>query len=240
MPPLWRRRRFRRWLYIASTAIIIACGWWFGPAVYERLRFMYWEHRCLNFSPPPGTVVYQRLPAGSNVAAPAGYFDVPKEPHLLSWLQAASPAMTEFPFAPRCWDGLRRSLKYQPLFWQGDPVVFCHELRSPSGHVRLVTIGVLRWIGLQTGREALWVYDEHGKGPWRASQLRGLSLPGPSMVEAGQPDPMDASHFTIAYQWPDGVRGIIDGWLQDDDDVKLSVRPGLGDVESENARLSNH
>jgi hypothetical protein len=39
----------------------------------------------------------------------------------------------------------------------------------------------------------------------------------PRRIFAGQPDPTDASHFTIAYEWPDCVRGTIDGRLRDDD-----------------------
>ena len=42
---------------------------------------------------------------------------------------------------------------------------------------------------------------------------------------AGQPDPADASHFTIKYEI-DHVPGTIDGWLQPDDTVKLQVRDG--------------
>ena len=42
-------------------------------------------------------------------------------------------------------------------------------------------------------------------------------------IFAGQPDPADASHFTIRYQlW--GQEDIIDGKLQDDDRVTLIPR----------------
>lgn len=42
---------------------------------------------------------------------------------------------------------------------------------------------------------------------------------------AGQPDPADASHFTIPYD-VDGRAGVIDGWLRDDG---LRLRPREGD-----------
>lgn len=42
---------------------------------------------------------------------------------------------------------------------------------------------------------------------------------------AGQPDPADASYFTIGYA-VDGVSGTINGWLGDDERVKLQVRDG--------------
>lgn len=43
-------------------------------------------------------------------------------------------------------------------------------------------------------------------------------------VFAGQPDPTDASHFTIPYR-VDGRDGVIDGWLKDDG---LHLRPREG------------
>ena len=47
----------------------------------------------------------------------------------------------------------------------------------------------------------------------------------PINLYAGQPDPNDKSHFTLAYTL-NGKPGTIDGWLNDDDTVKLEVRAG--------------
>ena len=44
-------------------------------------------------------------------------------------------------------------------------------------------------------------------------------------VYAGQPDPADESHFTIAYR-VDGRDGVIDGWLKDDG-LQLHPREGV-------------
>jgi hypothetical protein len=52
-----------------------------------------------------------------------------------------------------------------------------------------------------------------------------LSIDKPLKLYAGQPDPKDASHFTIRYTAGE-EEGFIDGWLQDDDTVKLKQRPG--------------
>jgi hypothetical protein len=41
----------------------------------------------------------------------------------------------------------------------------------------------------------------------------------------GHPDPRDPSHFTIDYTL-DGRAGVIDGWLQNDDRVRLEPREG--------------
>ena len=48
-------------------------------------------------------------------------------------------------------------------------------------------------------------------------------------VFSGQPDEADPAHFTIAYT-VNGRPGTIDGTLNDDDTVKLRVRPGSTDV----------
>lgn len=155
----------------------------------------------------------------------------------------------EFCFIPYCWAKFLQASKSPSHIPHGEPVVFCHELRSPSGKRRLVAIGVyhsymsLGAVLLEGFQIA--IYDHHGLHILLAPLLNkdtstDAIFPGPSLIEAGQFDPTDASHFTIGYKWPDGVGGIIDGWLQDDDTVKLSIRPGPGDVKSAEERYSKH
>jgi len=52
-----------------------------------------------------------------------------------------------------------------------------------------------------------------------------MLAPAPSQP-TGQPvqsDPADASHFTVGYEmW--GQYDTLDGWLGDDDEIKLSQR----------------
>ena len=45
---------------------------------------------------------------------------------------------------------------------------------------------------------------------------------------AGQPDPKDASHFTVEYELG-GVKNFIDGWLTDDDYLRIAPRGGQVD-----------
>ncbi len=45
---------------------------------------------------------------------------------------------------------------------------------------------------------------------------------------AGQADPRDASHFTVQYEL-DGVKNVIDGWLTDDDYLRIVPRGGKVD-----------
>jgi hypothetical protein len=51
-------------------------------------------------------------------------------------------------------------------------------------------------------------------------------------VFAGQPDPNDASHFTIQFE-ADGKPGTIEGWLNDDDSVTLKVHGAPAPVVEE-------
>jgi len=197
----------------------------------------------MNFNPPPGTAVYQRLPAGMKVATPVGYLDanllpVPPTPFPPQPPDASLPPTIECCFAPRCLAGFLQASGTKSVFQRGDPVAFCHELCSPSGKRRLVVVRVIRgYLSECMTKFAAFqeiVYDDRGteaaaRLPWDEN---GPPFPGPSLIEAAQIDPRDASHFTIAYQWPDGVCGTIDGWLRDSGSVDLSVRPGPGDLMS--------
>jgi hypothetical protein len=69
-----------------------------------------------------------------------------------------------------------------------------------------------------------------GRGAWSATPATTTLGSWPSTGTdvtffAGQPDPADASRFTIAYEIGDG-RGVIDGVLNDDLTVTLSPRTG--------------
>src|SRR5207237_5055150 len=49
--------------------------------------------------------------------------------------------------------------------------------------------------------------------------------PFPLRIYAGQPDPADESHFTIAYEIND-QKDILDGYLQNDGSIDFSYRGG--------------
>jgi hypothetical protein len=73
---------------------------------------------------------------------------------------------------------------------------------------------------LPNGR-ALW---QRGKDDWEHGEV-SFSAVGFYRFYPGQPDPADASHFTIRYD-VDGVPNTIDGWLRDNDTVELIPRTG--------------
>jgi hypothetical protein len=110
------------------------------------------------------------------------------------------------------------------------PVVFLHELISPKGNQRLVAIQFSTIKNDQSGTIIFYPYEEAPAGVPR-SKCMGLELirmPRESLtLFAGQVDSTDASHFTIDYVL-NNARETVDGWLFDDDTIRLM--PRCGDV----------
>ena len=121
------------------------------------------------------------------------------------------------------------------------PSVFLHQCRSPGGNERLVSI----WIKAATAKGDDGSYDIslHTEVLTLATSatppaiarwdhivtLRRWSTNQALTLYAGQPDPSDASHFTIPIDFR-GQRRVVDGCLCDDDTVALD--PHLGCVTS--------
>lgn len=118
-------------------------------------------------------------------------------------------------------------------------IVFLHQRRAVIGQDRIVLAEVAAG---QAGDEQQRVYlsttvirpDALGSpqfvGRWWSNsptlqtldRTRPLDEQALLRVFAGQPDPVDASHFSAEYQIGD-ARGRIDGWLQADDSVTLQI-----------------
>jgi hypothetical protein len=119
--------------------------------------------------------------------------------------------------------GLAATVKLQRLgvpncSW---PVLFMHERFASPGSERLVVVQL--WgSGLiaQAGKPATL-----SLGSRMDTDRTSLQPLDADTFFAGQLDPRDASHFTIGYEH-DGKPGTIDGWLMNDDTVKLEVRDG--------------
>jgi hypothetical protein len=70
-------------------------------------------------------------------------------------------------------------------------------------------------------------------GPGVAAAPTPVQPPEVMRFLASRPDPKDPSHFTIDYVL-DGQPGVIDGWLQDDNRVRIEPRQGakrLGGID---------
>lgn len=239
-PPRWYcRRRWRRAVVAVVVAVLLGCGLWWGRPAIQHMRLLYWQRQCLTYAAPSNRVVYEGDPA----AAAA----------LLSRRGYANPGTTggspAAAWRPRCW------VEFDRLAGTGAATgipVFLHERRSTTGARRLVVVqhpGSWTPAGAASLPPLVMLIEP--------ASLRESPKVRPALVEctaegvllpsfdgtdrlrvfAGQADPHDMSHFTIAYEL-NGQPGRIDGWLRGDGDrLELKVAaPGL--AQSGNVRLS--
>jgi hypothetical protein len=130
---------------------------------------------------------------------------------------------------------------------QEEAVLFMHERRSSKGIRKLVIVSCdPRWdparsmpgyLARVLERPVRPGSDVDAQTLLEDSLVNIMGSPmhricsGPTTPErirffAGQPDPVDASHFTIGYEMA-GARGSVDGWLDADGRrVRLEVRDG--------------
>ncbi len=114
-------------------------------------------------------------------------------------------------------------------------VLFVHGLRTPAGESRIVVAGsqsVDTNLFNNAGELDVRVYRPGSLmklptqvGPIRGSQYSGLLALAD--LGTGASDPSDPTHFTIPYSFK-GQTGTVDGWLRNDDSVRLVVRDGPG------------
>jgi hypothetical protein len=217
-----RRRRWRRWALLLF--VLVACGvsfYYRGP-ISRRAHVLYWQRQCMKYDRPPGTpvMVDQATAKGDrDYAAPFG-----------------PPENADFALSPQCWSSFESALQggrvaqvMSKSLGPKTPTIFLHERISPAGHRRLVRVESImsNALSLPYGLTA----DLYQPATvWRDAKLLGrpqlLNYSG-RFVSAelffGQPDPADASHFTIDFE-VEGRKGVIDGWLRDDDTVQLKLR----------------
>jgi len=194
--PRYRRKAVRRALApVLLVAVVLPLGWKAGPPTLQRVRLLYWQRQAMNYTLPPDQVVYDEATGVISFAKPWEHF-----------YQLFSPP-------GRILAG----------------TLFLHERRNSRGQACLVAVEefMLVW---RTPEIRVCVIRPGGAftRPIQVTdelQFLGLrSMPSDRVrCYAGQPDPADPSHFTVKCQVKD--RSIaVDGWLQDDDTVKLERR----------------
>ena len=207
-PAAHRRRRVWRAVGLIFGVPLLAVGaWGVGAAFVGRAADVRAGRALIEFSVPSGTLAYQE----SNDGGKLTYYG---------------------------------STLFDPLPVELHGAIFVHGRRAGGGPERLV---IVRWsrdkaaLGAAGGpfaggardhpvflarvvRPATWARGEAELSA-QVLPVRGLSgVPfGGLTLYAGQPDPIDRSHFTIDYDVPEGV-GTIDGYLMPDDSVKLEAR----------------
>ncbi|MDB5356793.1 MAG: hypothetical protein JWN24_3246 [Phycisphaerales bacterium] len=203
-PGQWGARRRRRML-LTGVAIIVVLSVlhnrWLTP-LWHRAQVLYWQRQCMKYSAPPEAVVYAQ--------------GVPDHPRSGLWP------------LPEPW----KRLGYQ---WSCG-TVFLHARSKPSGGERLVALDL---VPFENGAaspgstspqlQAMTLNPGKSDGPKDAGDFYDLGMPlepdCPVRFFAGQPDPNDRAHFTVGYEI-NGQKGTIDGWLRNDETVKLDVRDG--------------
>ena len=224
-----RRRRSRIFGAVAVVTLVALCAWQ-GPGVYRRAERAYWQRQVANYRAPPDTVVYEEDPdQWPALLGRPGYFQARIQ-------HPFSPAVGHSPAA------VTRFLAAHELSSRGgDGLVFAHALRSPSGNQRVVFVWLAahgtRAGGLDVSPEA-WMRMDFRTGVWDGTSLHlhwaqpwvapddaaeKLTSPLYARLCAGQPDPADPSHFTVAFEMREYF-DVIDGYLRDDDTVVLRPR----------------
>jgi hypothetical protein len=216
--PPRHRRLARRWLLPAVAAGLLASASWWGPPAWFRVQLAYFERQCAGHTAPPETIVYTESAADAKqlVASPSGY-----EP---------GPTPGSVFRVPGAWSAFYRLLS--PPGLQSRGTAFLHERRTPDGRPVLIAVDYLGDAFKDSGHLGAYsaVFHVRAFEPGRAFTLpvefqtgrASLPLytyergPGPLRLRAGQPDPADPTHFTIAWEVADDpkVNGVIDGWVR--------------------------
>jgi hypothetical protein len=204
------------WIALGTVLILLA---WGMPKVVKQYQAISCRQQCLDYQAPPDQVVFEEDPA-------------------------VLPTLANVPLYEQ---GVGGRLHIIPQLWKReDPsapsqgTIFLHARTSPSGHVRLVALDV----NVQPGMWIASTGDVEDK-----SLLETVIVPGqgfshdtikqnsknimwicpshtvPMRFFAGQPDPTDASHFTVDYQRSNS-RATLDGYLNDDDSITLKIHQG--------------
>jgi hypothetical protein len=223
--PVAKHRHVLRRVLGAMVLLLVAVAAYYRQPIAHRARLLYWQHECLAYARPAGTVVsaddgfdhklfttVQADPEAVPTSAPGnGNRFAQIEPLCLRSFESLAPAMARSPQPP----GL-------PV-----PVSFLHERTSPAGNRRLVRItgymlafpGGLDYAVIRPA--SLFHSPELLNRSWLSL---GRSYV-PVTLHHGQPDPKDSSHFTIDFVCTEKKsRGTLDGWLKDDDTVDFKIR----------------
>lgn len=209
-PPALHRRRWVRRLAVRLVVVVIlaAVGLTWGPLAWRRAELLYRQRQCLRYTGPPDSVVCcEPLPAAGQM-------------HPFTF-EAADP--------PVAGEVLRYRAGRDTLApGSNGPLLFMHERTTSSGKRRLVVVRRNPASGRQSWdlpvaytvtlvRPATATTDSAVRMQTLIEVVPRDSTDTPHAALrffAGQPDPSDASRFTVRYQrgahW-----GVLHGVLED-------------------------
>jgi hypothetical protein len=224
-----RRWRWRRWVAVVLVVAITVTVLHYREPIAQRARLLYWQHKCLTYTRPPGTplMAWESLDA--------------------DYSRNGSKLQPRYTLSPDCWRRFEAEcwpVRATPLVQRagrGPQTLFLHERTSKSGNRRLVRIetGWTNALAIDRGHIAtvirpgsLW-REPKEVGPGQMFQYSGRSVEADLFF--GQPDPENLSHFWFDFVVPDdgstrawkpvgSRRGTVDAWLNDDDTVTFKLR----------------
>jgi hypothetical protein len=206
--PAWHRRKSAHRIILAAVLLLglLASLKWAAPA-WNHARLLYYQRRCLSHLDPSNKILYDSKapPASANLSDWQNFYAL-----------------------------------FSPPGGRSGVMLFVHELRHKDGTPRLVAIeasnhpqtipaefnAATQTFEYTTIQPAgLFKYAKLSFNDSWKSTLK-LQDGAPLQINAGQPDPADPSHFTLQYHYANR-RGIIDGWLNEDDTILLEPRGPL-------------
>jgi hypothetical protein len=200
--PMHRRESFRRWIYLTVALAILIAGRWWIPRAWRRAELMYWQHRCMVYSPPKDQVVFKGQIGFDRSLVSAQYSEV----------------------IPYAWSHFYNLASPPGLISNG--TIFLHALRNKRG-IRLVSLDVGELPdGTYDALARVFYPGTSRHAPAQCSGYSHVYLASDKerlLVFAGHADPMDVCHFT--FRIVTGTKQqIFDGWLQNDDTVSIGER----------------
>ncbi len=231
-PPALRRRRVQ--LLAISLALLAAIPLliWQTPPLFRSLVWRYYYHHTMSLSAPASRVVYDEDPANKQS------------------LLTSSPDYRFLNFATNGWlpfvawnEPVLQKLEDADANKRVPPFCLFAGWRQAIGHKRCLLLVYSPGNGMRCGPVGASGDEQVRISPWAEiimptnsidCTIGMVPLADRSLADnaksplylrcyAGQPDPTDPSHFTIAYTFGP-QSGVIDGYLHADNSVTLAAR----------------
>ena len=212
---------------IPILLVVLLNAWPTIRIAYYRHRFNVAQTACLDYTLPPSQVVYEEDPARF-----AALTTGPLRFHPTQWRlfdAGTSPALVHCP--PPIEERLSAEKKTRNgTFLIYERALFLHQRTTPAGQECLVQVTYLEY-GPNIVEFLVTPAQNQGTEP-AASVLNIRRLtPTPYLrFFAGQPDPKDPAHFTMAYEYG-AAPGTIDAHLNND--LTVTILPSGGALHPE-------
>ena len=199
-PPMYQRKGFRNFIAMVLMLCIGASSYWWAPIAVKHVELLYWEHRCLTYTPAAGQIIFDKdSHTGQIPAAWTTFYSILSPP-------GGRSDGTIFLHEMRKQNGERRLVAVD---------VLSLNLSADASHSNSV-VGVFAHVfhlGTLSHQPLEHCYS--------LNLVR--TIPPCSQIFSGQPDPIHADHFTFYTNDPVG-QTQYDGWLRDDDFVVIEPR----------------